>query len=132
MKTLVRLLVMGLLVFTSQLYAQTPVPALIENVILMSGVTTNTTTVAKALPRGVKSLTGQALCSSGACTQTQAIFGDTDNDSLNGTLLCTITLSGTPRAQDTCPPISAVMNYYYVTTTNTTGTNATGAIYAGY
>jgi hypothetical protein len=112
--------------------AMAQTPALINVTTLASGVTTNTTTVAKPLPKDLRSLHGSVICTSGACTQTQAIFGDINNDSANGILLCTITLSGTPRDDDACPPMTAVFNYYYVTTTNTTGTAAAGAVYAMY
>lgn len=97
---------------------------------IMSAVTTNTTTVAVGVPFGYKSFYGQVVCTAGACTQTQALFGDIDDDATNGVLLCTLTLSGTPRAQDACPVITANFSYYYVTTTVTTGTAAAGALYA--
>jgi len=98
---------------------------------LVTGVTTNTTSPAKAIPFGYKSIYGQVV-GTGAVTQTQAIYGDIDDDAANGILLCTITLSGTTRTQDACPPFTANFIYYYVITTNTTGTGATGAVYAGY
>lgn len=87
-------------------------------------------TVATRGMQGWKSFYGEVECSSGACTQTQAIYGDIDGDAANGVLLCTITLSGNPRHQDACPPIAANFIYYYVVITNTTGTTATGAVYA--
>jgi hypothetical protein len=102
-----------------------------EQKTVASSVTTNTTTAAVAVPIGAKSFYGQVV-GTGAVTQTQAIFGDTDNDAANGILLCTITLSGTTRTQDACPVVTAAFSYYYVTTTNTTGTAATGAVYAMY
>ena len=80
---------------------------------------------------GNKTYWGQVI-GTGAVTQTQAIYGDVDNDGANGILLCTITLSGTTRAQDACPVVTAAFAYYYVITTNTTGTGATGAVYAMY
>ena len=79
-----------------------------------------------------KSIYGQVVCSSGPCTQTQAIYGDIDNDSANGILLCTLTLSGTPRAQDACPVITASYAWFYVVTTGTSGTSARGDVYAMY
>lgn len=97
---------------------------------IMASVTTNTTTTAVGVPFGPKSFYGQVVCTAGACTQTQALFGDIDDDATNGVLLCTVTLSGTPRAQDACPVMSANFSYYYVTTTNTTGTAASGSLYA--
>ena len=80
---------------------------------------------------GIKSIYGQVV-GTGAVTQTQAIYGDIDSDAANGILLCTLTLSGTTRHQDACPPITANFSYLYVITTNTTGTSAAGAIYAMY
>lgn len=107
--------------------------ALVQRTTVAAGITTNTTTAAVLIPTGVgfKSIYGQ-VTGTGAVTQTQAIYGDIDNDSANGVLLCTLTLSGTTRAQDACPPFTANFSYFYVTTTNTTGTGATGAVYAMY
>lgn len=101
-----------------------------ELTTLARNITTNTTTTAVAIPFGYKSIYGQVV-GTGAVTQTQAIYGDIDDDAANGILLCTLTLSGTTRAQDACPPFTANFIYYYVITTNTTGTGATGAVYAG-
>ena len=95
-----------------------------------SAVTTNTTSTAIALPTGLKTFYGQVV-GTGSVTQTQAIYGDVDNDAANGVLLCTITLSGTTRTQDTCLS-QAAYSFYYVITTATTGTSATGAVYAMY
>jgi len=104
----------------------------VTSVTIASGVTTNTTSTAVAGVPGTKTFWGQVVCSSGACTQTQAIYGDQDNNAANGVLLCTLTLSGTPRAQDVCAGSTAAYPYYYVVTTNTTGTAATGAVYVNY
>lgn len=99
---------------------------------LAAGVTTNTTSVAVKIPSaGYKTFYGKVV-GTGAITQTQAIYGDVDNDGANGILLCTLTLSGTTRAQDACPVITAAFNFYYIVTTATTGTSATGAVYAMY
>ena len=98
---------------------------------IVSGVTTNATSTAVGAPIGAKSFYGQVV-GTGAVTQTQAIYGDTDNDAANGILLCTLTLSGTTRAQDACPVITANFPYVYVITTSTTGTGATGAVYVMY
>jgi hypothetical protein len=98
---------------------------------LVLAVTTNTTSPAIAIPFGYKSIYGQVV-GIGAVTQTQAIYGDIDDDAANGILLCTLTLSGTTRTQDACPPFTANFIYFYVVTTNTTGTAAIGAVYAMY
>lgn len=108
------------------------VPVWARTTILASGVTTNTTTTPVAGVVGGKSIYGQVVCSSGACAQTQAVYGDIDSDAANGVLLCTLTLSGTTRAQDACPVITANFSYLYVVTTATSGTSATGAVYAMY
>lgn len=100
-------------------------------VTMGAAATANGTTAAFTIPTGDKSIYGQVV-GTGAVTQTQAIYGDTDSDATNGILLCTITLSGTTRAQDACPVITANFLYYYVVTTNTTGTGATGGVYAMY
>jgi len=104
----------------------------VRQTIVASVITTNTTSAAGIVPVGSKTFYGQVVCSSGACTQTQAIYGDIDSDAANGILLCTLTLSGTTRTQDACPVVTANFSYYYVVTTATTGTSATGAIYAMY
>lgn len=104
----------------------------VQSLSLASGVTTNTTSAAVSGVSGTKNFWGQVVCSSGACTQTQAIYGDIDNDAANGVLLCTITLSGTPRDQNGDCTGQANYPYYYVVTTNTSGTGATGAVYAHY
>lgn len=130
MKRLISGLTLIIAFISSLAIAQTPIPALINITVLASGVTTNTTSVAKPLPGKTITFKGQVVCSSGACTQTQAVYGDDDNDSANGVLLCTITLTATTRDDDACGPMTGIFNYYYVTTTNTTGTNATGAVYA--
>jgi hypothetical protein len=105
--------------------------ALTRQTTVTSGVTTNTTSAAIVIPIGTKSLYGQVV-GTGAVTQTQAVYGDIDSDAANGVLLCTITLTGTTRDQAACAPITGVFSYYYVVTANTTGTGATGAVYAMY
>jgi hypothetical protein len=125
------LLLAGLAILVSSfVYADIPGP--VDRRVIASGVTTDTTTAAVRIVNGYKSIYGQVVCTSGACTQTQAIYGDIDDDKTNGILLCTLTLSGTPRAQDACPPFTANFVSLYVVTTATTGTGATGAVYAMY
>ena len=101
---------------------------------IATGVTTNTTSspAVGGVPAGRKTIFGQVVCSSGACTQTQAIYGTMNATAASGILLCTLTLSGTTRAQDACPVITAVFPFYYVITTNTSGTAATGDVVAVY
>jgi len=95
-------------------------------------LTTNATSTARPVPETAKSLYGQVVCTAGTCTQTQEIYGDVDSDAANGILLCTLTLSGTTRAQDACPVVTATFLFYYVVTTATTGTAATGTVFAMY
>jgi hypothetical protein len=78
-----------------------------------------------------KSIYGQVV-GTGAITQTQEIYGDIDDDAANGVLLCTITLNDTTRDQAGCDVISSSFLYYYVVTSSTTGTGATGAVYFMY
>jgi hypothetical protein len=124
------------LVLLCLLYTGTPVWAVeqivgapVTAIVLASGVTTNTTSAVSKIPAGLKTLYGEVV-GTGAITQTQDIYGTGYPTAVNGILLCTITLSGTTRAQDACPPMSANFNFYYVVTTSTTGTGATGAVYA--
>ena len=98
---------------------------------LASSVTTNTTSTAVAVPIGAKSFYGQVV-GTGAVTQTQAIYCDIDSDAAHGVLLATLTLSGTTRDQAMSSVVTAACSYLYVTTTNTTGTSATGAVYVMY
>ena len=105
---------------------------LVTTKTVTSGVTTNTTSAAVAIGTGEKTFYGNVVCSSGACAQTQAIYGDVDSDAANGVLLCTLTLSGTTRKDDACPVVTANFAYYYVVTTATSGTAATGAVYVMY
>jgi hypothetical protein len=105
----------------------------VQTKVLASGVTTNTTTgLIQNIPNGAKTLYGEVVCSSGTCTQTQQIFGTLYATAINGVLLCTLTLSATTRAQDACAVTSAAFPNLYITTTNTTGTAATGATYVLY
>ncbi len=107
----------------------------VRTLTIAAGMTSNTTSALVAAPAGTKTFYGRVTCSSGACTQTQAIYGDQDDDSgtdTDGILLCTLTLSGTPTHQDACPATTANFPYFYVVTTNTTGTSASGDIYANY
>jgi len=112
--------------------------ASVKKQTIAANLTTNTTSTATVAEVSAgdnpapKSFFGQVVCSSGACAQTQAIYGDVDNDGANGILLCTLTLSGTPRAQDACPVMVATFAFYYVVTTATSGTAARGDVYAMY
>lgn len=100
---------------------------------IATGITTNTTTsVSDLTVNGNKTFYGEVVCTAGACTQTQEIRGTNTVTAANGVLICTITLSGTPRDQAACAPANAAFKRYYVVTTNTTGTAATGGVYVNY
>ena len=101
----------------------------VQTLTIASGVTTNTTSSAVAGVSGTKTIWGEVVCSSGACAQTQAIYGARENGAANGLLLCTLALSGTARAQDVCTGVTADYPYLYVITTNTSGTAAEGGTY---
>lgn len=102
-------------------------PAFAQGVLAPGGNVATATAV--GVSPGPKSFYGQ-VSGTGAVTQTQAIYGDVDDDEANGVLLCTITLSGTTKAADACPVVTANFAFYYVVTTNTTGTGATEVVYA--
>lgn len=127
MKTVGIALILSL--FLSTVWAE---PFTTQVQAITTGVTTDTTSGVVQVPSGPKSFFGQVVCSSGACVQTQAIYGTWTATAANGILLCTLTLSGTTRTQDACPVVTATFLYYYVITTNTSGTAATGAVYAMY
>ena len=97
-----------------------------------TGITTDTTSAVVEIPNGRKTFFGQVECSSGACVQTQAIYGTNYPTAVNGVLLCTITLTATTADYDACPVITAAFPRYYVITTATSGTAATGAVYVSY
>lgn len=127
-------LLLGLLALALPAWAEVEtVGARVHVVQIVAGVTTNTTSTAGVpVSSGPKTFYGQVICTSGACAQTQAIYGDSNNDAANGVLLCTLTLSATTRDDQACPVITANFPYYYVVTTSTSGTAATGAVYAMY
>jgi len=100
--------------------------------VIATNVVADGTTSPVLTPSGAKSFYANVVCTNGACTQTVAIYGNPINSNQNGLLLCTITLSGTPRAQDACPVVTANFTYTYTVITSTTGTGATGTIYVQY
>ena len=91
---------------------------------LISGVTTNTTSATIAGIPGVKTFWGE-VSGTGAVTATITIYGARTSTAANGVLLATLTLSGTTKATDAVGASTATYPYYYVTTTNVTGTGAT-------
>jgi len=101
---------------------------------LSTGITTDTTSAVVDIPNGRKSVSGYVSCTAGACTQTQAIYGTNGTTATvaKAQLLCTLTLSGTSTDYDTCPVITAAFARFFVVTTSTTGTNATGVVYVAY
>lgn len=104
----------------------------VRAVIIASGITTNTTSGVVAVVAGSKTLYGEVVCTAGVCAQTQAIYGTFYPTAVNGILLCTLTLSGTTRAQDACSVATFAFPWIYVITTATSGTAATGAVHVGH
>lgn len=96
-----------------------------------SGVTTNTTTDTVSGVLGTKTFQW-VLTGTGAVTQNVVLKGSFDSDGSNPTDLCTLTVSGTAPVVDACPPFTAPFPYLFVTTTVTTGTNASGTGKVGY
>lgn len=106
--------------------------ATVATIPISTGITTNTTSGVVDVPNGPKSFFGQVECTSGACAQTQAIYGTNYPTAVKGVLLCTMTLSGTTAVYDACPVVTAAFARYYIITTATSGTAATGAVYVSY
>ena len=98
--------------------------ASVNSLTLASGVTTNSTSTAVAGVPGVKTFWGE-VAGTGAVTATAAVYGARTSTAANGVLLATITLSDTTQAQDVATTSTANYPYYYVVTTNVTGTGAT-------
>ena len=98
---------------------------------IASAVTTNTTTTPVAGVSGTKNFQWR-VTGTGAVTQTVVLKGSFDSDGASPTDLCTITLSGTAPVYDVCAPFTAPFPYLFVTTTNTTGTSASGTGRVGY
>ena len=103
----------------------------ISTLTIASGVTTNTTTTPVAGVSGVKNFQWK-VTGSGTVTQTAVLNGSFDADGSSPTELCTITISGTAPVADVCAPFTAPFPYLFVTTTNTTGTGASGTGKVGY
>lgn len=93
-------------------------------VTLAAGITTNTTTQTVRGRAGYKTFWAEVV-GTGAVTATVTIYGCRTIENANGVLVATITLSDTTRDQDVATTSTAVYPYYYVTTTNVTGTGAT-------
>ena len=91
---------------------------------LASGVTTNTTSATTPGKSGNKTFWAEVV-GTGAVTATVKIYGARTSTAANGVLLATITLSDTTQAQDVATTSTANYPYYYVVTTNVTGTGAT-------
>ena len=96
----------------------------IEQINLANNVTTNTTIGPTNGVPDAKTFWAEVI-GTGAVTATIEIYGARTSTAANGVLLATITLSGTTQAQDVATTSTANYPYYYVVTTNVTGTNAT-------
>lgn len=106
--------------------------ATVTTIPISTGITTDTTSSVVDVPNGRKTFFGQVECTSGACVQTQAIYGTNYPTAVKGVLICTITLTATTADYDACPVVTAAFPRYYVITTATSGTAATGAVYVSY
>lgn len=95
-----------------------------DTVVLAAGITTNTTTPSVRGRTGYKAFWAEVI-GTGAVTATVSIYGARTIDNANGVLVATITLSDTTRDQDVAAISTAAYPYYYVTTSNVTGTGAT-------
>lgn len=100
-------------------------------ITIASAVTTDTSTTPVVGISGVKNFQWK-VTGSGTVTQTAVLKGSFDSDGSSSTDLCTITLSGTAPVFDVCAPFTAPFPYLFVTTTNTTGTGASGTGKVGY
>lgn len=100
-------------------------------ITVASAVTTNTTTTPVAGVSGIKNFQW-VVTGTGAVTQTVVLNGSFNSDGSSSTNLCTLTVSGTAPVVDACPPFTAPFPYLFVTTTVTTGTNASGTGKVGY
>ena len=103
----------------------------VQTLTIASGVTTNTSSTPVAGVSGTKNFQWR-VTGTGAVTQTVVLKGSFDSDGASPTDLCTITLSGTAPVYDVCAPFTAPFPYLFVTTTNTTGTSASGTGRVGY
>lgn len=103
----------------------------VSTLTIASGVTTNTTSTPVAGVGGVKNFQLK-VTGTGAVTQTAVLKGSFDSDGSNATDLCTVTVSGTAPVSDVCPPFTTPFPYLFMTTTNTTGTGASGTGKVGY
>ena len=95
-----------------------------DAVTLAAGITTNITTQTGRGRAGNKTFWAEVV-GTGAVTADIAIYGCRTIENANGVLVATINLTGTTRDQDAATTSTAVYPYYYVTTTNVTGTGAT-------
>jgi len=95
-----------------------------DAVTLAADITTNTTTQTVRGRAGYKTFWAEVI-GTGAVTADIAIYGCRTIENANGVLVATINLTGTTRDQGAATTSTAVYPYYYVTTTNVTGTGAT-------
>ena len=99
---------------------------------LCAGVTTDTTSTPVKIPStGYKTFHGK-VSGTGAVAQTQAIYGTMKSTAIEGVLIATITLTSTTVDTDATSVVTANFPYYYVVTTSTSGTGATGEVHAIY
>lgn len=112
-------------------YIRVDPSGVVHTLTVATEVTSNTTTAPVLGVSGVKNFQWK-VSGTGAVTQTVVLKGSFDSDGSSPTDLCTITLSGTAPVYDVCGPFTAPFPYLFVTTTNTTGTGASGTGRVGY
>jgi hypothetical protein len=92
---------------------------------VMTGVTTNTTSATTPVFSGAKTPMA-SVTGTGAQTATVQFYGDMENTTTHGEVLCpAIVLSGTTKAVGFCPQVSKDYPYVHAVTTAVTGTGAT-------
>ena len=95
-----------------------------------TGIATNQTSATFTIPSGAKTPLAKVE-GTGAVTQTWTLFGAYDSTATLGNSLCVITLSASTKGYATCDSGAQLTKdyaFYYFTTTNTTGTGATGEL----
>lgn len=98
---------------------------------IATAVTTNTTTTPVLSKSGTKTIQG-VLTGTGAISVIAKVYGNNNNNTTDGVLFCTLSLSGTTRVPAMCDPVTANPKYLYATTESISGTSAEVTINAGY
>ncbi len=97
---------------------------------LVPSTATDATSAVSLLPVGKKTLMGVVTCT-GTCVQTQKIYGTWQSSTSYGEELCTLNLNASTTAHASCI-IDTAWAYYFVVTTNTSGTTPLSGVFAMY